>query len=107
MKVRLSSWNGLSKKQREEIDRYIKVRGLEVYQAETEGLYRRFLKIMAVSLNEKYGFGKKRLIRLFDHVTALNKQREQDEVFWWHIDKVVINQLKIDFEKEPYDDLDR
>ena len=106
MKVRISEFDKLNKKQREAIDEYIKTRGIEVYQNEAEGDFRRYYKLVAVVLNEKFGFGKQRIQRVFEEISELGKQREHDEVFWAHVDKVVIDQIGIEFERENYDDLD-
>ena len=106
MKVRISEFDKLNKKQREAIDEYIKTRGIEVYQNEAEGDFRRYYKLLAVALNEKFGFGKKRIQEVFEAISEVGKQREHDEVFWAHVDKVVIDQIGIEFERENYDDLD-
>ena len=106
MKVRLSVWDSLTKKQKEEIDKYIKTRGVEVCQEEAEGNFRRYYKLLAVSLNQKFGFGKKRILEVFGYISELGKERDKDPVFWAHIDKIVIDQLGIDLKKEDYRDLD-
>lgn len=79
---------------------------MEVYQEESNGMFRRYYKLLAVSLNRKFGFGKQRIQRVFEDISELSKQREHDEVFWAHVDKVVIDQLGIEFKRENYDDLD-
>ena len=66
MKVRLSVWDSLTKKQKEEIDKYIKTRGVEVCQEEAEGNFRRYYKLLAVSLNKKFGFGKSVYLKFLD-----------------------------------------
>lgn len=106
MRVRVSVWDSLSKKQRAEIDEYIKTRGVEIYQEEAEGNFRRYYKLLAVSLNKKFRFGKKRILDVFDDISEISKVRENDPVFWAHIDKIVIDQLGIKLKKEDYRDLD-
>lgn len=106
MKVRIATLDSLTKKQRDEIDKYIKTRGLEIYQAEAEGNFRRYYKLLAVSLNKKFGFGKKRILEVFEDISELSKERDKDTVFWSHIDKIVIDQLGIKLEKEEYQYLD-
>lgn len=106
MKVKISTWDSLSKKQRAEIDEYIKIRGVEVYQEEAEGNFRRYYKLLATSLNKKFGFGKKRILKVFEDISELSKDRDNDPVFWAHIDKIVIDQLGIDLQKENYNELD-
>ena len=54
-------------------------------------------------MNEKYGFGTKRLAALVDDFTAKLDESSKDEVFWEHIDKVVIDNLGIPFERDYTD----
>lgn len=106
MRVRISAWDNLTGKQRKELDNYIKTKGLDVYQEEAEGNFRRYYKLLAVSLNKKFGFGKKRIIEVFDYISEISKERDNDPVFWTHIDKIVIDQLDINLPKENYNELD-
>ena len=107
MKVRLNAWDNLTSKQRKELDEYVKNKGLEIYQREAAEDFRRYYKLVAIALNNKFGFGKKRILEVFDEISELSRQREQDEVFWAHMDKIVINQIGLEFERENYNDLDK
>ena len=107
LKVRINTWDNLTSKQRKELDEYVKNKGLEIYQREAAENFRRYYKLVAIALNNKFGFGKKRILELFDELSELSKQREQDEVFWAHMDKIVINQIGLEFERENYEDLDK
>ena len=107
MKVRLNTWDKLTTKQRKELDEYVKNKGLEIYKREAAENFRRYYKLVAIALNNKFEFGKKRILELFDELSELSKQREQDEVFWAHMDKIVINQIGLEFERENYNDLDK
>lgn len=107
MKARISTWDFLTKKQKDEINDFIKKKGLEVYETESNGMFRRYYKLLAVSLNRKLGFGKQRIQRVFEDISELSKRREHDEVFWAHVDKVVIDQIGIEFQRENYNDLDK
>lgn len=67
---------------------------------------RRTIKIMCSVLNDEFGFGKQRLMKVLTKVFELSEKRDKDEIFWWHID----NQLEragIEFEKEDYELMDR
>lgn len=75
------------------------------YKKQGEELHRRNFKLICVALNEKFGFGKVRLTRLIDAVEELGKEREDDEVFWYHIDRY-LNKMGMDFEKENYEVMD-
>lgn len=107
MKVRIKSINELSTHHKKELDQYIKTRGMEIYNEEVEGLMRRCYKTAAVVLHQQYGFGKKRIIKLFDKMSDIAKERKTDEVLWHHIDDIIINQIGIPFEREKYQDLDK
>lgn len=107
MKVRIKSIDALSTKHKKELDEYIKKRGMEIYNEESSGLMRRCYKTFAVTLNQQFGFGKARITKLFDSISDISKERDKDEVFWRHIDDIVINQIKIPFERENYEDLDK
>ena len=107
MKVRINTWDTLTTKQQKEIDEYVKSKCLEIYQTESVGDFRRYYKLVAVALNNRFGFGKKRILEVFDEISELSRQREQDEIFWAHMDKIVINQIGLEFERENYNDLDK
>lgn len=61
---------------------------------------RRFFKLMCVALHEVYGFGHDRLRNVISAISYLAAEHDHDEVFWEHIDKVVIRELGMEFEKE-------
>ena len=63
-------------------------------------LTRRIIKVFIYVMNEKYGFGKKRLLRLIGDFTKKLEETKTDEVFWEHIDKVVIDYLNIPLERD-------
>lgn len=102
MNARITAKQRLSIKEQKELDKYIFQRAMEIYSEEAMGLMRRCHKIMAVGLNEKFGFGKARIKQLFDYTSDMAKGRAKDEIFWKHIDDVVIKQIKIPFEREEY-----
>lgn len=66
---------------------------------------RRTMKAFCVALNQEFGFGKSRLIRLILKVVEISKEREHDEVFWSHID-IYCKHLGLDFPDENYDRMD-
>ena len=49
-------------------------------------------------LNEDFGFGQQRLLKFIFKVESL--ATDTDEVFWHHIDRKLIQQLKIPFERD-------
>ena len=77
------------------------------YKRQGDDISRRIFKLFCVALNRRCGFGKERINRLLDFVNQLGVDREHDEVFWYHIDKIVIDQMGVEFERENYEVMDR
>lgn len=70
--------------------------------------YNRYLKICAVALHEKFGFGHDRIADFLGELTKLAGEAEKDEVFWKHVDDVVLDELKFtDWKRENYGKVDR
>lgn len=61
---------------------------------------RRVYKLLCVVLHELYGFGAGRLAAVLDRLSSLSAEHDTDEIFWEHIDRVVIRELGIPFEEE-------
>ena len=76
------------------------------FQKQSKDMANRFFKLFCVCLNQEFGFGKYRLSRVLQAVNNLSAEREQDEIFWSHIDRIVIEQIGLDFVKEDYDRMD-
>ena len=106
MNARIRARQRLSGKEQKELNEYIFKNAFEIYKNESMGLMRRCYKAIAVALNEQFGFGKSRLMKLYDKVKEIAIKRNEDEIYWKHIDDVVINQIGIDFEREDYKNLD-
>ena len=66
-------------------------------------LTRRILKTFIYVMHEKHGYGTKRLGALVADFTAKLNESSSDEVFWEHIDRVVIDMLGIPFERDYTD----
>ena len=98
----------MSAKEKKEIKEYIEEECKDYLYEEGINCMRRIYKLIAVHLNDEYGFGKKRIERLFKACgeDALELQ-QNDEVFWEYVDDFVIKQLCLDFEREDYDKMDR
>jgi hypothetical protein len=99
MKARLPINNKLKQQVRQEV--------AKEYERQGQDATRRIFKLFCIALNEKYGFGKNRLLSVLQEVECLSVESQQDEVFWTHVDKVVVDQLGINFEKENYCLMDR
>ena len=100
MKARLPQ--KISKRQEGVIREKVK----DEYQRQGQEMSRRIFKLFCVSLNKQFGFGKYRLSRLLADISELSDAKRHDEVFWSHIDKVIIEQIGINFPRENYDKMD-
>lgn len=72
-------------------------------ERERNDLTRRLFKLMLYCLNEKHHFGQKRCLETLGAITELVERSDTDEVFWEHIDRVVIDYLKMPFERDYTD----
>lgn len=79
-----------------EIDRIWK----EVEQKKENDITRRILKTLIYALNTEYGYGIKRISRLFNSFTKMLEESDKDEVYWEHIDRVVVDKLGLPFERD-------
>ena len=98
MKARLPLNNKLKRRVREEVEQH--------YNSVGEGHSRRTFKLLFVVLHQQFGFGTNRIKKIMEKVTDLSHERKQDEVFWSHIDRLLIDHLKLPLERENYDELD-
>lgn len=69
--------------------------------------FQRFVKLSIVSLHEKFGFGHDRCADFLGEISKLAEEAEKDPIFWSHIDRVVLNELKMTFDRENYEEVDR
>lgn len=51
-----------------------------------------------------FGFGRDRCAKALKSMTETIKHSDTDEVFWEHIDRVVIDKLKLEFDRRDYTD---
>lgn len=97
MKARTKLNNQIQKKIKEEVK--------AEYDKQGQELARRHIKLMCVVLNEQFGFGKERLLKLVRAYGELGEERKEDEIFWSHIDRY-LEQIGLDFPKEDYEIMD-
>ena len=69
-------------------------------EKERADLTRRLFKVMMLALHEQYGFGQQRCMNILGAFTELIKKSDTDEVYWEHIDRVVIDYLHLPFEHD-------
>lgn len=99
MNARIKLKNKLTSKQKADIEAYAR----EMHQNEAVNNARRLVKIFCVALNQRFGFGHDRLAVLLGEVDNLAELQKEDLVFWSHVDKKVIDHLKLPFEPEDYE----
>ena len=97
MKARVS----IDKKTRQRINDEVKAE----FDRQGQELSRRHIKLFCVALNEEFGFGKDRHLRLVQKYGDLGEERKDDEVFWSHIDRY-LERIGLDFPKENYETMD-
>ena len=96
MKARIPAGNRFSKKQKEEIHELSR----EFVEQESKKAMRRYFKLMCYVLNRDFGFGAGRCGKVIEGVSTLSAQYQQDEIFWQHLDRVIIDEMKIAFDRE-------
>lgn len=102
MKAYIRPINKVTNKQREAIRQVT----AEQLKNDRQDLMRRLFKVFCISLNSQYGFGRDRLYKVISMVQELANERADDEVFWFHVDRKVIDEIGMDFSREDYDLLD-
>ena len=95
MRARLKPSAVTTKAQKKAVSDLLEVEMKKQYQK----VMRRFFKLMCVSLNEDFGFGKIRLMRLISRISRVAAEHATDEVYWTHVDRR-IEQLGLEFSKE-------
>lgn len=75
----------------------------KVAEQERKDMTRRICKTMLFIMNRDFGFGLKRCARLFNAFAEHLEHSSEDEVYWEHIDRVVIDQMGLPFERDYTD----
>lgn len=76
----------------------------KVKDKEINDLTRRIFKTIVFALHKDFGFGRDRCAKALKSITEIIEHSDTDEVFWEHIDRVVIDKLKLEFDKRDYTD---
>lgn len=87
-------------KQMKVAEQQLRMEYAKVAQKERDNVTRRIFKVLCVALHEEFGFGKGRLARTIGIMTDMLEQSHDDEVFWEHVDREVIDYLDIQFERD-------
>lgn len=71
-----------------------------ILDREEQNRTRRMYKLICYALNRKFGFGASRICQMISEVDRLIKESESDEIFWEHLDRVVIDEIGLKFDRE-------
>lgn len=101
MKARIPKISGKDRKRMlSEVEIEVKKAWEKVEEEKTIDITRRVLKTIIYNLNTEYGYGIKRISRLFNSFTKMLEESSKDEVYWEHIDRVVVDKLGLPFERD-------
>ena len=101
MKARIPKISGNDRKRMlSEVEIEVKKAWEKVEEEKTIDITRRVLKTIIYKLNTEYGYGIKRISRLFNSFTKMLEESSKDEVYWEHIDRIVIEKLGLPFERD-------
>ena len=101
MKARIPKISGNDRKRMlSEVEIEVKKAWEKVEEEKTIDITRRVLKTIIYNLNTEYGYGIKRISRLFNSFTKMLEESSKDEVYWEHIDRVVVDKLGLPFERD-------
>ena len=96
MKARIPPQRRLSRQTLGAVDEYIR------QKMHNERI--RFLKIVVVVLNRFFGFGNKRLSKFISLLNEEMAKHQGDPALWVTVDKIVIDELKLPFSREDYEE---
>ena len=74
-----------------------------IVEEKSNAATRRNLKLLAYSINRRYGFGKGRIMELLMFFNKTIEEGEANPDFWRHLDAVVIDEIGIEFDREEYE----
>lgn len=92
----------LSGKLRKDALAEIKIEVAKEREKITEQIVRRTLKLVLFELRNSYGFGLERLNRVIKGVEDLTAKANEDEIFWEHIDRELIDRVGLNFAERDY-----
>lgn len=105
MRARVPAISNKQKKQMAaEMRQYIDKIVDEHVTAERIAITRRLFKTMIAVLHNEFGFGHDRALKAINAMTKMIEHSDEDEVFWEHIDRIVIDELGIPFDRRDYTD---
>jgi hypothetical protein len=94
----------IPKQLKQEAERIAKNAYEQIREKENKDITRRVFKTMLYALHQDFGFGRDRCAKALKSMTEIIEHSDTDEVFWEHIDRVVIDKLKLEFDRRDYTD---
>ena len=94
MKARIPAKQRLTKQMQNSIKEIVS----KEREKQSKELIAQILKVSLINLNRNFGFGQQRLIKFLDTVTDMFREHIHDELYWYHVDKILKEELKIDME---------
>ena len=94
MKARIPAKQRLSKQMQDSIKEIVR----KERETLSKELIEQILKVSLINLNRSFGCGQQRLIKFIDTVTDMFEEHREDELYWYHVDKILKEELKIDWE---------
>lgn len=75
----------------------------EIQKGQNEALTR-FLKVNCMILHDDFGFGQQRLAKFIELISKVMGENKGNEIFWDKVDEIVIDNLRLPFEREDYEE---
>lgn len=94
MKARVPARQKLSKEMQVSIQEFV----TKEREEQSKKLIEQILKVSIINLNRNFGFGQQRLIKFIDTVTDMFEEHREDDLYWYHVDKILKEELKLDME---------
>ena len=94
MKARIPAKQRLSKQMQDSIKEIVS----KEREKQGKELIEQILKVSLINLNRNFGFGQQRLIKFLDTVTDMFEEHREYELYWYHVDKILKEELKVDME---------
>lgn len=94
MRARIPAKQKLSKQMQTSVQELV----IKEREAQSKELIEQIIKVSLINLNRNFGFGQQRLIKFLDTVTSMFAEHQHDELYWRHVDQIIRDELKIDFD---------
>lgn len=92
----------MNSREKKQLKQELRWAAQEEYEAVRQDETRRMFKLFCYVLHSRFGF-RKRCMDVIADVEKTSKERREDPVFWEHIDRYVIDQMGMQFDRENVD----